>query len=75
MYVLREVSNIRDRKCFWVVQKVYSYILKNKIIKNEVLLWNIMCLEIRQNELHLNQKFMMNNLAKSGKERQEIGCM
>lgn len=75
MYVLREVSNIRDMKCFWVVQKVYSYILKNKIIKNEVLLWNIMCLEIKQNELHLNQKFMMNNLAKSGKERQEIGCM
>lgn len=59
-------------KCFWAVKKVYSYILKNKIIKDEVLLWNIMCLEIRQTELHLNQKFMMNNLAKSGKEEQEI---
>lgn len=49
--------------------------IQKKIIKDEVLLWNIMCLEIRQTELHLNQKFMMNNLTKSGKEGQEIGCM
>lgn len=34
-----------------------------------------MYLETIQNELHLNQTFMMNNLAKSGKEGQEIGCM
>lgn len=75
MYVLREVNNIRDMKCFWVVKKVYSYILKNNIIKEEVLLCNIMCLEIRQTELHLNQKFMMYNLAKRGKEGKEFGCM